>query len=95
MYLRKCLAIRKKAYPKGHYLIYAAEGELGILLLKENKLDEAERFLLSGYTGTKITLGKMDSTTIRYLQELPVLYSKLDDKEKVAKYEKILSNLSE
>ena len=92
---RKALSIRKKAFPKGHNLIYITEGELGLSLLKQNKLNEAEKYLLSGYNGCKASLGEKDSSTVRFLQQLPVVYGKLSDNEKVSEYEEILNNLSD
>ncbi|RPI75249.1 MAG: serine/threonine protein kinase [Ignavibacteriales bacterium] len=87
--LRHSLKIREKIFPKGNFLIYIVEGELGISLLFQKKISEAEILLLEGYEGLKSIKGAKDAGTIRFLEHLIKLYEAASNKEKVNFYKNL------
>ncbi|RPI66386.1 MAG: serine/threonine protein kinase, partial [Ignavibacteriales bacterium] len=89
--LRHSLQIRKKIFPEENFLIYLAEGELGISLLLQNNLSETEKLLLEGYEGLKSIKGGKDTNAIRFLEYLIKLYEETFDKEKVSIYKNLLN----
>ena len=91
---RASLIIRKKALPQGHHLIFVTKGELGICLLKQNNVIDAENFLLSSYEGSKTATGMEHSDINRILQYLIVLYEKKGENDKVFSYNEIFRNQS-
>ena len=90
--LRKSLSIREKILPPGHNSISVTKGELGISLLKQSNYSEAEKYLVEGYKGSYENLGESDENTIRFIENLILLYEKTGNEDLKSMYKSIHSS---
>jgi serine/threonine-protein kinase len=87
--LRECLAIRERVSPE-HWTTYNARSYLGASLSGQQKYDEAEPLLLSGYQGMIAQLQQIDSLNQRApeiaLERLIQLYKWWDKPDEAQKW---------
>lgn len=93
--LRHSLQIRKNIFSEDNPVVYFAEGELGICLLGQNKLSEAETLLVKAYNGISTIDTGVLANTQRFAEHLLKLYKLKNDKEKIQSFKNILQNLSQ
>jgi hypothetical protein len=90
-WLRESLAVRRKHYA-GHHLVSSAESILGDLLVKAGRLEEAERYLLSGEAG--VTAARASTSILRDTRRrLIVLYETWNRPAEAARWQAKLDSV--
>lgn len=92
-YLRKCLGIRKVKMPEDNWEIWSTQGELGVSLVKLDKLTEAEKLLTNSYEYYLQYLPNDKKSIQNFLTALIELYDKKNNPELSEKYRALLNNL--
>lgn len=89
---RKSLGITIKKMPEDYWEIWRTKGELGICLVKLNKLNEAERLLNESYNYFIENLPDNKSTIQEILTGIIELYEKLNERTELEKYKNLLES---
>lgn len=91
--LQSCLALRRKAWPEGHWLIPDTLSRLGGVLAAAGRFDEAEPYLLDAWSQLDGNPKAPLSLKRDAVDRLISLYETLDRRDAVEQWQRILDSL--
>ena len=89
-YLRKAYLIREKEFGENNKLTLSTQYLYGKCLLTAHHYNEAEKNLISSYTGLNEILGNEDDSVQKALATIIELYKSLGNKNKVDQYSQLI-----